>query len=141
MSFLFRFIIKAVAEHPLSCLAAVAIWVACLMPIPETPLENVRFIDKYVHILMYACLCMLVWGEYFYLHKHTKPTTLLIGTVLIPIAMGGLVELAQAFCTGGRRSGDWLDFAADVVGVAVAAIIGLAIYILLARRRAKDDKD
>ena len=47
--------------------------------------------------------------------------------------MGGLIELAQAYLTFGHRSGEWLDFAADGVGVLVGAAIGM----LLARCRAK----
>lgn len=47
--------------------------------------------------------------------------------------MSGLIEILQATCTGGRRSGDWLDFAANTVGVTLAAVIG----ILAARYRAR----
>lgn len=39
--------------------------------------------------------------------------------------MGGLIELLQAYCTGGRRSGEWLDLLADVVGAVLATIIGM----------------
>jgi hypothetical protein len=39
--------------------------------------------------------------------------------------MGGLVELAQAYCTGGRRSGEWLDFLANSLGVCLGVLIGL----------------
>lgn len=39
--------------------------------------------------------------------------------------MGGLIELLQAYCTGGRRSGEWLDLLADVVGAVLAMIIGM----------------
>lgn len=30
----------------------------------------------------------------------------------------------QAYCTGGRRSGEWLDLAANATGVVLAAFIG-----------------
>jgi type III secretory pathway component EscS len=55
--------------------------------------------------------------------------------------MGGMIELVQAYCTGGRRSGEWLDLIADIIGVAVAAVVGSIICILRARCRAKDNKD
>ncbi len=51
--------------------------------------------------------------------------------------MGGLIEVLQATCTGGMRSGDWLDFAADAVG----ATAGSAIGILLVWWRATRNKD
>lgn len=47
--------------------------------------------------------------------------------------MGGVIEILQAYCTGGRRSGEWLDFAADALGSTIALLIG----ILLVRCRAK----
>ena len=37
--------------------------------------------------------------------------------------MSGLVELAQAYATT-TRHGDWLDFAANSVGVLLAAVLG-----------------
>ena len=41
-----------------------------------------------------------------------------------------------ATCTGGNRSGDWLDFAANSIGVVVGNVIGM----LLAKCFAKDKK-
>lgn len=55
---------------------------------------------------------------------------------LAPIIMSGVIELLQAYCTGGRRSGEWLDFAANSIG----ATIGGAIGILLAKYRARANK-
>lgn len=46
----------------------------------------------------------------------------------------GAIELLQEHCTDGRRSGDWLDLAANAVGVTLAALFG----ILAARKRPKD---
>lgn len=41
--------------------------------------------------------------------------------------MSGCIELMQAYCTD-TRSGDWLDFLANSIGVGLAALIG---YYLL----------
>ena len=49
---------------------------------------------------------------------------MLVISLLLPVLMGGLIEIVQATCTGGRRSGDWLDFAADGVGAIIGWIIG-----------------
>lgn len=62
-----------------------------------------------------------------------KKCQLLIYSLLLPSLMGGLLELVQAYCTGGTRSGDWIDFFADVLGCA----LGSFICILLAGCRAK----
>ena len=53
---------------------------------------------------------------------------------LAPVLMSGLIELLQAYCTGGRRSGDWLAFAANALGVTLAAVIGILAVRSRARR-------
>lgn len=45
--------------------------------------------------------------------------------------MSGAIELLQAYCTGGRRSGDLADLVANAIGVSLA----LGAALLLARRR------
>jgi hypothetical protein len=45
--------------------------------------------------------------------------------------MSGLLELLQAYCTGDHRSGDWLDFAANSLGVILGTAIGLLMKIAL----------
>ena len=41
--------------------------------------------------------------------------------------MGGVIELVQAYCTT-NRSGEWLDFLADSLGVGLGALIGLLFW-------------
>ncbi|MGN1236671.1 MAG: hypothetical protein ACI4TS_04435, partial [Bacteroidaceae bacterium] len=48
-------------------------------------------------------------------------------TLVIPTLLGGLIELLQAYCTGGRRSGDWFDWIADTLGVVIAYLMGVTI--------------
>ena len=66
-------------------------------------------------------------------HIDGTPSSLIYWVWLIPIAMGGIIEVLQATCTGGRRSGEWLDFVADGIGSTLALLIG----ILLAKYHAK----
>lgn len=47
---------------------------------------------------------------------------------LAPVLMSGAIELLQEYCTYGRRSGDWLDLAANAAGVTLASIFGFIIY-------------
>jgi hypothetical protein len=49
--------------------------------------------------------------------------------------MSGLLELLQAYCTGGHRNGDWLDFAANSLGVLLGAVFGLLLYHLWFKAR------
>lgn len=108
------------------------------MNVPDTPLSHVTLIDKWTHFTMYGCLCLVIGLE---IQKNHRPKQdglwqqlrrQLVYMWLLPILMSGLIELLQAYCTGGRRSGEWLDFVANAIG----ATIGTTIGILLARYRA-----
>ncbi len=173
------FIAKKIKNYPLSSLLIVAIWVVCLIPIPETPLSDVNLIDKWTHFVMYGSLTSVIWFEY--IRRHKQPLTrhyvtpspqgargevsnetskeayaqeivtpssplgermpegqvrgrmghaLLIGGVLCPIIMGGLIELAQAYLTT-CRSGDIYDFFCNSLGVLLGCIIGLILRAIL----------
>ncbi|WP_373277339.1 VanZ family protein [Prevotella scopos] len=103
------------------------------MNIPETPLSNVRFIDKWTHSLIYLVLGLSLSIEYIRTTKHPSPKFIIIWVWLLPILMGGLIEILQSNCTNGNRSGEWLDFFADAIGSTIALVIG----ILLVCYRAK----
>ena len=105
-------------HYRFSCAFIVIIWILCFIPIPDSPLSHVTLIDK---------------TERLRTKKKTKLSTLIYWVWLFPIAMGGIIEVLQATCTGGRRSGEWLDFVADGIGSTLALLIG----ILLAKYYAK----
>lgn len=171
------FLVKKIRNYPLSSLLIVAIWVVCLIPVPETPLNDVNLIDKWTHFVMYGSLTSVIWFEYIRRHKRRPSTTpnpspspvkvegkkvsisnqdslsekvvtsslplhgegmpvgqerghLLIGGVLCPIIMGGLIELAQANLTT-CRSGDIYDFFCNSLGVVLGCLIGLILRAIL----------
>ena len=128
---------KFIRNYPLSLLFTVFIWVICLIPIPETPLDNVHLIDKWTHIALYFVLSSIIGHEFFRVqtkaHKKTPIGQLALWEWLLPVIMGGLVEIAQATLTNGVRNGDCLDWLADGIGATLAFLIG----ILLVRYRAK----
>ena len=117
-----------IARYPLSAALIVVIWVMCLTPwIPETPLNDVSLIDKWTHLVMYGTLTAVIWWEYLRQHPQPESRRLLLLAFLAPVAMGGMVELAQAYCTAGHRSGDWLDFLANSLGVVLGTFLGLIL--------------
>lgn len=130
-------IIQIVRKYPFSCFFIVLIWYLSFFTPPHTDLDNVRFIDKWIHILMYGGTCMIIWIEYLCKHNRINKKKLVIGTWIAPITMSACIELLQAYCTQGRRSGDWLDLAANATGVTLAAIIGCFLTKYLSR----DNKD
>ena len=164
------FLAKKIKNYPLSSILVVAIWVVCLIPVPETPLNDVCLIDKWTHFVMYGSLTSVIWFEYIRRHKpltrhYVTPSPqrargevsnetskegyaqeivtsssplgermpagqvrsrLLIGGVLCPIIMGGLIELAQRYLTT-CRSGDVYDFFCNSLGV----LLGCCIWLII----------
>lgn len=121
-----------IKKYPVSCTLMAVIWYLSFFTPPPTGLEEVAFIDKWVHILMYGCACVAVWMEYARQHRACDYEKLFFWAWLAPIAMSALIELLQEYATGGRRSGDWLDLMANAIGVTLAA--GVGMLLLRARR-------
>lgn len=118
---------RLILRYTVSWLLIVAILLACFLPVPETEMDDVPFIDKWVHILMYLVLSSSLWIEYLRSHTHIDYLKLCVGAIVLPIALSGLIELGQAYCTT-TRSGDWLDFLANVTGVGLGALLGFTVY-------------
>ena len=129
------FMRKLLSYYRFTTLCVIVIWVLCLIPIPETPLDNISMIDKWTHFVLYGGLCSVAWAEYGFRHLHPVNRKVWIYTIVLPIVMGGLIEIVQATCTGGTRSGDVMDWLADIIGVALGQLIGIPLALLLSRRR------
>ena len=124
--------INCARRYPFSVACTVLVWLLSLTPfLPETPLSNVRFIDKWTHFVMYGGTTFVVWWEYRRRHQGQQPCwrRLAVWGFLAPIVMGGLLDLLQAYATT-TRNGDWLDFAANTVGVVIGAAAGLLAMAL-----------
>lgn len=107
-------------------LATIGIVVLSTIPIPENPpLEDVPLIDKWVHMVMYGGLVFVMWMDHVVRNRRTFPWAVRIFMMLYAVALGGAMELVQAYLTT-CRSGDWIDFEADAVG----AVLGLALCAL-----------
>ena len=139
-------------QYPLTILLALAIWVVCLIPVPETPLNEISFIDKWTHFVMYAMLTLVLLYEYSRASRSSsakaegttskaddmsakaegtaagnkKSNSSSAWLLLLPISQGCLVELAQAYLTT-CRSGDWFDALCNTLGVLIGAGIGKLI--------------
>ena len=123
-----------IKKYPFSCILIVAIWyLSLLFNAPETPLDNVLLIDKWVHIVMYGGTFTMLWIEYIRQHQQPDYRKLVIWAFIAPIVMSGIIELLQEYCTE-TRNGDWLDLLANAIGVALAALIGLVLFRLRSRR-------
>ena len=104
---------------------------------PKTELDTVTNIDKLAHICMYGGLCTILWWEYLRTHAKIHRLRTLIGAVLLPIALSGVIELLQEYATT-NRSGDWADMIANCIGVCAAALLGNFAFPRWVNREARD---
>ena len=110
-------------KYPLSlCIVAAIFYLSFFTP-PQTDMEEIPGIDKLVHTCMYGGLCLVIWFEYLRSHQSINFPKVWIWGIMAPILMSGAIELMQAYCTE-NRGGEWLDFAANSLGVILAALIG-----------------
>lgn len=132
-------------RFPLTHLCVALIWFLCFCTPPRTSLDEVPLIDKWVHIAMYAGTTGMFWLEYWRmvhrLGNRWSRLRLVMTAVVAPILMSGVIELLQAYCTGGRRSGDWLDFLANSIGVGFGLLLGLTLVRGLANMIGKGKKE
>ena len=113
-----------IKKYPYSILVAIVIICLSLLPIPEIPkAENVPFLDKWTHMVMYGGLCLVIWYEYLRSHGSINVFRITLFGYLCPIVMSGLLELAQEYLTT-CRSGEWLDLLANATGATLAFLLG-----------------
>ena len=114
-------------RYPLSILVIAAILYLSFFKLPQTSLNEIKNLDKIVHICMYGGLTVILWSEHIRQHFPLIKRHLIIGGIICPIIMSGLIEIGQATLTE-TRGGDWLDFAANITGVILGSIF--SYYVL-----------
>ena len=130
-----KFLSHFIKNYPLACILFALIWYLSFFTPPQTELDNVEFIDKWVHIIMYGGTCLVLWIEYARQHRTPDHEKLFFWAWISPIVMSGIIELLQEYATGGRRSGEWLDLAANSTGITLAAVIGILIFLDRSKRK------
>ena len=114
-------------KYWLSTLVVVIIFILCFMNTTSLPAPPVHDFDKFVHTLMFLGLSGVVFFENTsYLRYPITTRRIFWSAFVFPIALGGLIEIMQAYLTT-TRSGDWFDFLFDVF----AGIIGMGIALAI----------
>ena len=127
--------IRYIRNYPLSLVVvAIVVYLSFFRP-PKTDLDEIRYIDKVVHVCMYFGVSGVLWAEFWRTHRRQAAPLwhAWVGACLLPIAFSGAIELMQAYLTV-HRSGDWLDFAANTVGVILASLVGYGVLRHMASR-------
>lgn len=118
-------------KYPFSLLIiGVVIYLSLFNP-PSFNMPRFPGWDKVVHFCMYGGVSGVLWLEFLWNHRKEKERMkvkhVVIGAVLLPVLLGGLMELGQA-CLTVYRSGDWLDFLANTGGVITASLIAWYVF-------------
>ena len=114
-------------KYPLSVLIIMVVIFLSLFNPPKTELDNVTYIDKIAHFVMYGGLELVIWFEYLRSHSTIDIKKTIVLGIVAPIVLGGVIELAQMYLTV-NRSGEWADFAADTIGVLSGAAVGYFLF-------------
>ncbi|GHT54090.1 membrane protein [Bacteroidia bacterium] len=115
-------------KYWLSILLILIILVLCFMNPPEMP-EQIPMtnFDKLVHFLMFMGLCGVIFFDNSFRLKQKVGGWVFFGSsFLFPIVLSGGIEIAQEYLTA-TRSGDWMDFLFDTIGVSCGYIVCLII--------------
>ncbi len=104
--------------------SAIVLAVASLVPVDLLPRQAATIWDKGQHAFGFAWLALLGLLAY-----NGRFWTMMVGLMVF----GGVIELAQA--ATGWRYGEWLDFAADGIGVLIGTAIWLGLRGLSTLRR------
>lgn len=132
----FAIVVYFVRTYPLSLLVVAGVLYLSLATLPQDAVPAVPNLDKVVHVGMYLLLSGMLWAEFLRV-SYRKDTPLWhawVGACLCPVLFGGFMELMQGWCTE-LRSASWLDFAANVLGVALASLAGFLAYRYLSRKK------
>lgn len=136
----FKIMIGYIKRYPLSIITvAIIIYLSFFRP-PQTPLNEIKNIDKLVHLCMYGGLTLVLWIEHLLQHKYFIKKHLIIGGVICPIVMSGLIEIGQSTLTS-NRSGDWFDLLANISGVILGSMFSYyIIYPYINKRKKRDQR-
>lgn len=124
--------VKIPAYLPSALVVAAILYLTLVpSPLPDTGLPLFPGADKLVHAAMFGALAYALLGDTAR-WRHSAPAA--VGAALICVGsalFGGVVELLQMAMDMGRGA-EWLDFAADIAGAAIAWVLwqplGLRLY-------------
>ncbi len=124
--------LRYIKRYPFSLLVISSVIYLSFFRPPSTDLNEIPYLDKVVHVCMYAGMSGMLWLEFLRNHRkfHAPLWHAWVGGLLCPVLFSGCVELLQEYCTT-YRGGDWLDLLANATG----ALLGSVFVYLVIRPR------
>lgn len=125
---------RIAGRFPFTVVCVALIWYLCLFRVPRVRVvSDIEGLDKLVHVAMYLGTCSVFWAEYAKGKFRWGRLRLALVAGVFPIAMSGVIELAQEYLTD-YRSGDWLDFLANSCGVLLAWALSPVVRRVFAKQ-------
>ncbi len=91
------------------------LFLSFMNPISLKSVPKFQFEDKLVHLFLYFAYSYVLLRDS---HKAGEPSKirLIVQTMLLPVAIGGLIEFLQVSFFP-PRTAEWMDWVADILGV------------------------
>lgn len=118
---------KVLKYYWISIILAAIILFLCFMhvdPLPKAPVAN---LDKWAHLGMFFSLSATMFFEntYYFKRKITY-RRMFWGSFVIPVILSGAIEIMQTYLIR-YRTGDWMDFLYDMIGIVISLLICLML--------------
>lgn len=119
--------INLLKKYWLSIVVIIIIFIACFINTSALPAPPVLNFDKIVHSILFLGLAgVLFFDNTCYLRFPISKTRIFLSAFILPVALGGIIEIMQEYLTT-TRSGDWFDFLFDGIG----GLIGWGVALLI----------
>ena len=118
--------LKYLIRYKFSLLLGLIVVLLSLLPagsLPDPPIVNLPFLDKIVHLGMYGSLGLTAMLELRCKSSCLKPCLIML---ILLFFMRFLIEVLQTYLIP-SRSGEWLDLAANFLGLCGAVVACLVI--------------
>ena len=116
-----------------SIVVGIGILYVSLVRDPSISLPSIAGADKWVHGLMYAILGIAICWDSIGLKM--RGGLLWLIALVVPMVYGGIIEIVQELWFA-PRSGEWMDWLADCIGVIVGVGLMMIINQLCKNRHA-----
>lgn len=114
-----------------SIIVGIGILYVSLVRDPGISLPSIDGADKWVHGLMYAILGIAIYWDS--IRQKMSGWLLWLIAMVLPMVYGGIIEIAQERWFA-PRSGEWMDWLADCIGVVVGVVLVMIIKRLYSNR-------
>ena len=112
--------------YGLSWVVGITIFYLCIartLPVDHVP--SFEGMDKFVHLLMYLGFAGALCFDHYRIGVPFTSKRMIVMAVVFPILYGGLIEILQENFFP-PRSGEWLDWLANSLGVVIGYLLSKA---------------